>query len=79
MAGRAAQEVSLLRATIELAIDLTRDLPGLAAFWRAHQHALRLLSPEDLAQVVALKDHRKRLLQSTSTPPAMPRHQPRLV
>ncbi|MFN0183029.1 MAG: hypothetical protein ACKVQR_04335 [Aquabacterium sp.] len=54
-------------------------MPQMAAWWRAHQHALTLLSPADLAEIVAIKDRRKSLLQHAEFTPATPQHQPRLV
>lgn len=54
-------------------------MPQLAAWWREHQYALSLLSPADLAEIVAKKDHRKRLLQHAEFTAASPQHQPHLV
>lgn len=69
----------LLRATIELAIDCATSVPHLATWWQQHQHALRLLDPADLRQVIALKDHRRRLLEAHKQTPATSQHQPHLV
>ena len=68
-----------LRATIELAIDLAASVAALATWWREHQHALRLLDPADLSQVIALKDHRKRRLEAHQHAAASAPQQPRLV
>lgn len=50
---------SPLLAAILLAIDCARDVPALATWWREHQHALRHLTPAELAQAIAAKDEKK--------------------
>jgi len=50
-----------------------------AAWWREHQAALRLLDPADLRQVIALKDHRRQLLEAASIPLQPPARHSRLI
>jgi hypothetical protein len=54
----------VLLAALQLAIGLARTLPELGAWWQSHQAALRLLTPLERAELVALKDTRKAALQS---------------
>ena len=62
-----------------MAIDLAASVAALATWCSEHQHALRLLNAADLRQVIALKDHRKRLLEAHQHAAASAARQPRLV
>jgi len=50
---------SPLLGAILLAIDMASTLDDLAGWWRAHQPALVVLSPAELAIAIARKDDRK--------------------
>ena len=45
-----------------MAVNMARTQPDLAAWWRDHQHVLRMLPPASLAVVVAAKDRAREAL-----------------
>lgn len=55
---------SPLLATILLSIECACSVSDLAAWWQAHQLALRRLDHAELAEAVAAKDKQKRELSS---------------
>lgn len=63
---------SPLLASVLLAIDCAASVSELAAWWQAHQPALRRLGRPELAEAVAAKDARKLHLARQ-----MPRWEPR--
>lgn len=42
-----------------MAVNMARTQPDLAAWWRDHQHVLRMLPHDGLAEVVAAKNRAK--------------------
>lgn len=49
-------------ACLVLGVELAASLSDLAAYWQENQSALRMLAPDELAAVVAVKDQRKSAL-----------------
>ena len=56
--------VGLLKACLALGIETAPTMQGLAAFWRGHQGPLKMLLPDELAEIEKLKDGRKATLSS---------------
>lgn len=55
---RCGVEVSLARDCLILAIEVAQDEVQLAGWWGRHQGAMRTLTPDELAAVIAAKDRR---------------------
>jgi hypothetical protein len=56
-------DLSPLAACLVLGVDLAGTMDGLGWFWREHQAPLKMLSPDELAAVVKVKDRQKVALE----------------